>query len=121
MPFMRFILTLTFISLLYCCCLGQYYFEDIAKSETANFSKIKRQVKKSSEFNSTSVDVIAKSISQIASTDLEKVYAIYYWVSHIITYDMISFEAGRQVPYAPSKVLKNKLAVCSGYAYLFKA
>jgi len=64
---------------------------------------------------------LVNQIKAVTSTDLEKAYAVFYWTSNNITYDMKSFLTDHTPPHQPKEVLKTKLGVCSGYAYLFKA
>ncbi len=70
---------------------------------------------------------LAKSITADASTDSEKVYAIYRWIASNIAYDNrlhISEDLQREI-YVSEKsvvesVLKRRMALCGGFAFLFR-
>lgn len=99
---------------------GQYFLGDFTKYDRRNFTKIEKHVhRESNKLNS--VEAIANSINQVSSSNLEKVYATFYWVSYTLTYDMLAFKAKVSIPYSPKEVLRTKLAVCNGYSNLFKA
>ncbi len=70
---------------------------------------------------------LAKQITAGKANDSLKVRAIYEWVAKNIDYDLELLAAIRQKSaeefqelQEPSKVLKNKKAVCMGYSTLFK-
>jgi Transglutaminase-like superfamily len=53
--------------------------------------------------------------------DREKVNAIYNWVTHNIRYDVKAIKKGHLETPKVQKVLKNRRALCGGYAELFTA
>lgn len=70
---------------------------------------------------------LAKELTKNCSTDLEKVRAIFIWVTDNIAYDFKLFHSPKiQKELYTSKneviehVLKTRKAVCAGYSYLFK-
>ncbi|GHU93566.1 hypothetical protein FACS1894208_03240 [Clostridia bacterium] len=64
----------------------------------------------------------AKEITKNCKSDYEKLQAIHDWVAENIWYDWDTYESGEyQAPdykFDPVTVLKNRRAVCSGYAFL---
>ena len=64
---------------------------------------------------------LAQELTANCQSDLEKARSIYVWMTHNISYDMRSFEAGIYPDYRPRAVLNRKEALCGGYAELFAA
>lgn len=71
-------------------------------------------------YTGSSVTELAKILSQYANTEAEKARIIYVWITHNITYDVVSFLNKNYPDPSPTIVLKNRLAVCSGYANLYQ-
>jgi hypothetical protein len=63
---------------------------------------------------------IAKSITRDLSTDWEKAWVIFRWISENIDYDVAAYNAGRFYDTACSVSLKRGKAVCGGYARLLE-
>lgn len=117
----RFLITFLALILSSYCVQGQYTLTDIQSDEKKRFNKIRSHLRKIPNQHTMSSFTLSSQINKIAFTDLEKAYAAFYWVASNITYDVKSFLEDITPPYQPKEVLKTKLAVCSGYAYLFKA
>jgi hypothetical protein len=68
----------------------------------------------------TNVDTLTEFLVKDASSDLERAYVIYRWITANIDYDVQAFLTNnlRGIGSA-SAVLKNRKAVCDGYAELF--
>ena len=65
---------------------------------------------------------LAQEITKDARTDMEKTLAIHDWVASNIRYDVTGFvENNYQGKSSPKTVLRNRQAVCSGYANLTAA
>jgi transglutaminase/protease-like cytokinesis protein 3 len=89
---------------------------------TAIYNNIDR-VARSINYQGNSTTELAALLSRNATTDLEKARLIYSWITNNISYDAAAFFDGsytRKDP-SPEAVLSSRLAVCSGYAYLFQA
>ena len=56
-----------------------------------------------------------------AQNNTEKAWLIYVWITHNIEYDEESFQNGDIRSWQPQDVLSTGLAVCTGYAELYKA
>ena len=117
----RFLITFSFFFLSWTQLPAQYDLKGLPSVEKKRFNKIRTNLRKIPDDQTASVQVLSKQIEEIAFSDLEKAYAAFYWVSDHITYDMKSFLADQSPPYQPKEVLKTRVAVCSGYSYLFKA
>ncbi len=68
-----------------------------------------------------SIPSLTAYLIQPAKNDLEKMRAIYRWITDRIAYDVDDFFNGRPGIADPEVVLKKRLAVCEGYSRLFKA
>lgn len=64
---------------------------------------------------------LAQVICANAQTDYEKLEAIHDWVCDNIWYDRDKLSSTATVPYAATKVLKNRSAVCLGFSTLTAA
>lgn len=77
--------------------------------------KIPREVRKS-------VSRMAKYITRNCKTDQQRTDSIYHWITHNIAYDYEVLEESKSINFQPpSKTLKSKKAICSGYVYLMQA
>jgi transglutaminase/protease-like cytokinesis protein 3 len=104
-----------------------------------SFESVDQAVKQYEEFRS--VHDLSNRINSDFSTDIDKARAIYMWITHNIQYDVISLKTGayksrfsytykskkEQIRKEAKKVKKEanytfdqQMAVCSGYASLFK-
>ncbi len=68
-----------------------------------------------------SVQSLALYLTESANNDLEKVRAIYRWLTQNIAYDTKGYFTGHYGDLSPEGVLKSGRAVCSGYAGLFES
>lgn len=60
-----------------------------------------------------------KKLRQDFPQERERAYAIYYWLTHNITYDWEAFHASRPTDQSPAAVLQRKKALCEGFAALY--
>lgn len=107
-----------------------------AQQHTASYPSIDWKV---SRIEAPTLDSLAKELTSNCSTELEKTRAIFSWIAQHIAYNTGIFTAGRgfrqaryvEDPYdtvslkspteqTAEKVLKRRVAVCDGYARLFK-
>ena len=68
-----------------------------------------------------SVETLAQYLIEPAKNDLDKVRAIYRWITSFIAYDVESFFYGTYGDLSAAGVLRSRKSVCSGYANLFYA
>lgn len=85
-----------------------------------NYQNIDR-LARSINYQGNSLSELATILSKYAKTEAEKARIIYVWITHNITYDVASFLRGNYGDASPYVVLKNRFAVCSGYANLYQA
>lgn len=70
----------------------------------------------------SSIQELAKSITNMCTTEYDKALAIHDWVCENIYYDADSITGNtNNAPYVASDVLEKKRAVCLGYANLYAA
>jgi hypothetical protein len=65
------------------------------------------------------VDSLAEYLVQPAKTEHDKARVIFRWIADRIAYNAEGFFAGKPGDNSPEAVLKNRVAVCQGYADLF--
>ncbi|XP_028826190.1 kyphoscoliosis peptidase [Denticeps clupeoides] len=63
-----------------------------------------------------SVQIIVRSITRIAKTELEKLRAIWVWLCHNIMYDLDGYMGVSPKVCSPEEVIKQGRGVCSGYS-----
>ncbi|KAI4872223.1 hypothetical protein NFI96_012396, partial [Prochilodus magdalenae] len=64
-----------------------------------------------------SVQTIVQTITKVASTDLERLRAIWIWLCHNIEYDVTGY-LGLTEKVSPERVIETGRGVCSGYSKL---
>lgn len=91
------------------------------------YTSPKYHITKKKNNNVDTMAKLAKSITANAHTDEEKVAAIYRWIATSITYDnqlRISGKLQKKIYVSEENVVKNvlerKMALCGGYAFLFR-
>jgi len=84
------------------------------------FAAIDRHALKAPPEAEASVTALAEYLVKPANNDKEKARAIYRWVTDRIAYDAEAFFAGEHPDVATEKTLKDRKALCGGYAVLFK-
>lgn len=90
-------------------------------SQTTDFSAIDKHAINAPSNVSANIETLFSYLMKPTKNDLEKVRSFYVWISCNIKYDMKSLLANKYPPYDAETVLKNKSAVCIGYAKLFEA
>jgi hypothetical protein len=105
------------------------------QARSANFSKIDWEVR---NIEAPTVDSLARKLTSGYYSELEKTRAIFSWIAQHISYNTGIYNAGRyrSARYTPDpddtvslkpateqtadRVLRRRVAVCDGYAKLFK-
>ena len=88
---------------------------------TLDREKIKKLVlscKKRTEISLNQFIVHFKDVTKYL-TSSEKAYALFYWISENIAYDVEGYYSGNS-DVEPESVYRNGYSVCSGYSQLFK-
>lgn len=93
----------------------------LSREEAKHFRKISNEAFNAPVDLSASPYHLARYLTRHTKNDMEKVRAFYVWIANNITYDMKSFQAGLYPDFHPRAVLKEKKAVCEGYARLMQA
>ena len=120
------------------CLFIFLFFANICHGQkrSSNFFDIDRHV---SSIEAPTVDSLAKKLTAPYQTELEKTRAIFSWIAQHISYNTGIFNSGRgyrpvkhvldpadtitsksAVEQTAEKVLRRRIAVCDGYAKLFK-
>ncbi|MDH4261904.1 MAG: hypothetical protein OEV78_02535 [Spirochaetia bacterium] len=86
-----------------------------------NFQSIDAHVDKASKMHFKNTKSLAAYLIQPAKTDLEKIRAIYRWVTANIDYDTKSYFSGAYEPTDSEYVFQSGKSVCEGYSNLFDA
>jgi len=87
-----------------------------------DFEEADRHAINASTANTGSVADLASYLSEpFQDDDALKARAVFSWIAHHISYDTDAFRSGSPSNLSPGDVLRNRTAVCSGYAALFKA
>ena len=99
--------------------------------DTNPFRQLDKYALNTPEEFTYSVETLSQYLSAEALSEKEKVRAIYIWIANNIAYDDTAFFQGQRgylhenaqhfQKQQPEQVLKNRIAVCEGYANLFKA
>jgi len=114
------------------------FFTSFSQNLGGDINEIDRKV---SFIPGITTDSLAKQLIALGDTDLEKVRAIFRWITENIDYNTKIFNRNRKKPFGPiyyediddsstilkplnervaAKVLRKKIAVCDGYTRLFK-
>ena len=76
-------------------------------------------------YSGSSVTELAHLLTQNAATESDKARIIYAWITQHVTYDVAAFNeaiANDKYPdVSPSKVLRDRTTICSGYSNLYQA
>lgn len=134
-PVFKIIKSWKFILITLCTLgFGQLFpvhlFAQNANKEYKHFRKIDKRAKKAPEEVTESVETLTRYLIAPAKNERQKVRAIYIWIANNIHYDDTAFFNGTEVynkinwehykKQEAANVLKNRVAVCEGYANLFK-
>jgi hypothetical protein len=84
-----------------------------------NYAEIRKQVLQTPVRAERSLKTLAKYLIKPARNDIERAYAIFYWLTQNIAYDTQGFFSGNYGDLSPAGVLRSRQAVCSGYSRLF--
>ncbi|XP_072845331.2 kyphoscoliosis peptidase isoform X1 [Pogona vitticeps] len=106
--------------------------ETMKKQYLPDYSKDKsmlvdlKKFKELDAYASKQVDVkdnvkdLVSALLQKAHSDLEKVRAIWIWITHHIAYDTDYYYNNAKTSCEPADILRSGKTICAGYANLFK-
>lgn len=69
----------------------------------------------------TSIESVARYISERTATPLERLKALHDWVADRVSYDADSYLSGRFPPQDAETIFVTRTSVCAGYANLLEA
>ena len=113
----KFITDILFNKLLFVVLL---LFLSQANAADTKFQNIDRYARFTPPDFEKSVEMLARYLMDGAENDVEKVRAFYVWIADNISYDTKSYFRRQYPSQSPQAVLKQRTAVCQGYANLFK-
>lgn len=99
----------SFWSFLIACYLFSHF---LSAQPQSSFAEIDRFVLTIPENHTKDINLLAKALSKPAKNDLEKVRAIYKWITHHIRYDWETFQQKSITDQSAKKILQSRLAVC---------
>ncbi|TFK44732.1 hypothetical protein BDQ12DRAFT_641641 [Crucibulum laeve] len=85
-----------------------------------DFSAVDEHASRFPRHTVSSLQSLAYDLTEPFDTETEKARALFTWLHHNITYDVDAFLSGNLQPSTPESTLSSGLAVCDGYAGLFK-
>lgn len=68
-----------------------------------------------------SVDALAAYLKEAGSGDMERARAVFRWIAGNVSYEARALRGGPRPDPAPAAVLRERRALCEGYAALFDA
>ncbi|KAH8828015.1 hypothetical protein DL96DRAFT_1555559 [Flagelloscypha sp. PMI_526] len=86
-----------------------------------NFSHVDEYVEQFPRHTVASLEELAWNLCEPFPDEIEKARAIFFWLHLNVAYDAHNFLNGTVTHKSPQDVLREGLAVCDGYAGLFKA
>ncbi|MBI3004317.1 MAG: hypothetical protein HYY49_02750 [Ignavibacteriales bacterium] len=86
----------------------------------AEFSAIDNHALRAPAHAEKSYDALGKYLAEPAKNDKEKIRAIFRWITHNIAYDTKAYFSGDFSASSAGNALKDRKAVCDGYAGLFE-
>ena len=107
------------VTVLFCACVTCA--PSFGADDGPDFSAIDGQVSAAPQSAGTSIKSLAAYFATFCKTDTEKARAIFDWIVGNIDYDWQAAVTNDLNGQSPEKVLKNRRAVCCGYAFLFGA
>ncbi len=93
-------------------------------SRTIPFDQIDQHARNAPTRVTNDVEALTAYLVQPATSDLERVRSFYVWIAENIAYDVRTFlhyNPNKYQKVLPNEVLKQRKAVCQGYAELFLA
>ncbi|GLB37450.1 putative transglutaminase-like superfamily protein [Lyophyllum shimeji] len=100
---------------------GSQYDDQNSCLECRDFSNVDAHAALFPRHTVTSLDNLAYDLTEPFPYEVEKARAIFTWLHHNIAYDAESFFSGNIQACTAESTLASGLAVCDGYAGLFKS
>ncbi len=95
--------------------------KNLSAQQATKFAEIDRFALNVPDSQTKDIQLLANYLAQTSKTETEKVRAIYVWITNHINYDWETFQHKKINDQSAEKTLKTRMAVCEGYANLFRA
>lgn len=93
----------------------------LLQAQEEHFREIDRYVQKAPRTLHQDISGLTEYLIKPASNELEKVRAIYSWITHNIDYDVAAYKNGnKRINKTNKDILNRRKAVCFGYSTLFR-
>lgn len=99
-------------------CVGLLSSAQISNSREKEIDELVLRIPKAS---TKKVETLAPQLNTIGTTDEEKAYTIYSWITHHIKYDVQIYNKNTAPNLEPETVLRTRETICDGYSNLFNA
>lgn len=83
------------------------------------YRRLDRFARELPEAQAATVAQLARSLAGAAHSDEDKARLIFAWLAYHVAYDTDYLQGNRSNGYSPTAVLRNRRAICQGYADLF--
>lgn len=87
----------------------------------SRFAEIDRMVLAVPDSQTKNIQHLARYFSEYTNTEIERARAAYKWITTHVAYDWEAFAKKAITDQSAENTLKTRVAVCEGYANLFKA
>ncbi|PHN04410.1 transglutaminase domain-containing protein [Flavilitoribacter nigricans] len=91
-----------------------------AQDWASDFSAIDQRARKSPRQLESNLPELTAYLCEGTTGELEKIRAIYVWITTHIGYDWKAIEQDKRINHFIRDILERKVALCFGYAQLFK-
>ena len=88
-------------------------------TEVARYNKLDRFARELPELQATTMSQLPRSLAVAAHSDDDKAQLIFAWLAYHVAYDTDYLQGNRSRGCSPTEVLRNRRAICQGYADLF--
>lgn len=102
--------------LLFCCCLSPLE----AQNWSNDFAAIDQRARKSPKQLHEDLPALTAYLCENTETELEKVRAVYVWITTHIGYDWKAIDSEKRINHFIRDILQRRVALCFGYAQLFQ-
>ena len=87
----------------------------------ARYRRLDRFARELPEQQAATMSQLARSLAVAAHSDDDKARLIFAWLAYHVDYDTDYLQGNRSRGCSPTEVLRNRRAICQGYADLFTA
>lgn len=105
---------------LLCCWFGLASFSVQAQDWSNDFAAIDQRARKSPRQLHQNLPALTSYLCEETESELEKVRAIYVWITTHIAYDWKAIEEDKRINHFIRDILQREAALCVGYAQLFQ-